>query len=116
MGEAERIVGFGVWEWDISSGRVQWSDALHGIYGLEPGEFAGTVDGFVSHLHPDDRERVWANISRAVDALEAFAFEERIVRSDGEERVLLSQGHVIADCAGCASDADRSVPRRDRAR
>ena len=103
MGEAERIAGFGVWEWDIPSGRVQWSDALHGIYGLEPGEFAGTVDGFVSHLHPDDRGRVWANISRAVDALEAFAFEERIVRSDGEERVLLSQGHVIADSAGCAT-------------
>ena len=102
MSEAERIVGFGVWEWDIRSGRVQWSDALHHIYGLVPGEFAGTVDGFVSHLHADDRERVWANISRAVDGLESFAFEERIVRADGEERVLLSQGHVIADSAGCA--------------
>lgn len=103
MGEAERIAGFGVWKWDIPSGRVQWSDELHHIYGLEPGEFAGTVEGFVSHLHPDDRERVWADISRAVDALESFAFEERIVRADGEERVLLSQGHVIADAAGCAS-------------
>ena len=68
MGEAELIAGFGVWEWDISSGRVQWSDALHGIYGLEPGEFAGTVEGFVSHLQADDRARVWADILRQKQA------------------------------------------------
>jgi PAS domain S-box-containing protein len=103
MDEAERIAGFGVWEWDVTSGRVAWSDQLHRIYGLEPGEFAGTVDDFVSRLHPDDRERVWASISRAVEALESFVFEERIVRADGEERVLLSQGHVIADAAGRAA-------------
>jgi hypothetical protein len=42
----ERITPFGVWRWEISSGRVRWSDALHHIYGLAPGEFAGTVEGF----------------------------------------------------------------------
>jgi len=52
MGEAELIAGFGVWEWDISSGRVQWSDALHGIYGLEPGEFAGTVEALCPTCMP----------------------------------------------------------------
>ena len=117
MSEAEQIVGFGVWEWDIASGVVQWSDALHRIYGLEPGEFAGTVDGFVAHLHPDDRERVWAqHLAGGRARVESFAFEERIVRADGEERVLLSQGHVIADAARLRRDADRRLPRRHRAR
>jgi PAS domain S-box-containing protein len=96
MSEAERIARFGVWSWEISSGRVRWSDELHEIYGLRPGEFEGTVDVFLAHLHPDDRERVWAHIERAVQDLEAFVFEERIMRADGEQRVLLSQGHVIA--------------------
>ncbi len=103
MAEAERIAGFGVWEWDIAAGTVTWSDALHRIYGLEPGTFAGTVEGFVAHLHPEDRERVWANISRAIEALESFAFEERIVRADGVVRVLLSQGHVLTDATGRAA-------------
>jgi PAS domain S-box-containing protein len=103
MAEAEQIGGFGVWEWDIAAGTVTWSDALHRIYGLEPGAFPGTVEGFVAHLHPEDRERVWANISRAIEAVESFAFEERIVRADGEVRVLLSQGHVLADADGRAA-------------
>jgi PAS domain S-box-containing protein len=103
MAEAERIVGFGVWRWELSTGRVLWSDELHRIYGLRPGEFAGTVDGFLAHLHPGDRERVWAAIGRAVRRLEPFVFEERIVRGDGEQRVLLSQGRALAGPDGIAT-------------
>lgn len=100
--EAERIVGFGVWRWELRSGRVRWSDELHRIYGLAPGDFGGTVDAFISYLHPEDRERVWATVSRSVETLEPFIFEERIMRPDGEERVLLSKGRVIADSDGSA--------------
>jgi PAS domain S-box-containing protein len=100
MSEAESIVGFGMWRWEIRTGRVSWSDELHRIYGLRPGEFAGTVDAFLAHLHPDDRERVWANISRSMETLEPFVFEERITRADGEERVLLSKGRVITGADG----------------
>ena len=95
ISEAERIARFGVWEWEVAAGRVRWSDELHRIYGLRPGEFAGTVGAFMEHLHPDDRDRVWGNISRSLETLEPFVFEERIRRADGEERVLLSQGRVI---------------------
>jgi PAS domain S-box-containing protein len=95
MTEAEAIVHFGAWRWDIDTGRVRWSDELHRIYGLAPGEFEGTVDAFMGFLHPDDRERVWGHISRALESLEPFLFEERIVRGDGNERVLLSQGRPL---------------------
>jgi PAS domain S-box-containing protein len=103
MTEAERIAGFGVWNWDIASGVVRWSDHLHAIYGLSPGEFEGTVDAFVARLHPDDRERVGAHIARAVETLEPFAFEERVVRPDGSVRTLLSQGRPIPGPDGSAA-------------
>jgi PAS domain S-box-containing protein len=102
MAQAERIASFGVWKWELATGRVRWSDQLHRIYGLAPGEFAGTVEGFVSHLHPDDRERVWADVRRAIETLEPFLFEERIVRADGQERTLLSEGRVIVGDDGRA--------------
>jgi PAS domain S-box-containing protein len=103
MAEAERIARFGVWQWEIASGRVIWSDQLHEIYGLEPGGFEGTVDAFIGRLHPDDRERVGGNVAHAVETLEPFAFEERIVRPDGEVRVLLSQGRAIPGRDGRAA-------------
>ena len=103
MSEAERIARFGAWKWDIAKGEVRWSDELHRIYGLEPGEFGGTVEDFVACLHPDDRERVWAEVERAMETLEPFAFEERVIWPDGTERVLLSPGRVIAGDDGRAA-------------
>lgn len=95
MCEAERIAGFGVWRWDLAAGTVRWSDELHTIYGLRVGDFGGTVDDFVARLHPDDRDRTWNKIAHALDTREPFAFQERILRPDGTERLLLSQGRVI---------------------
>src|SRR2546430_2362185 len=103
MAEAERIARFGVWKWEISSGVVRWSDHLHEIYGLRPGEFEGTVEAFTSRLHPEDRERVGALVAHAVETLEPFAFEERIVRPDGSVRVLLSQGRAMPGPDGRAA-------------
>jgi PAS domain S-box-containing protein len=103
LAEAERVAQFGTWKWEIESGRVSWSDELHRIYGLEPGGFAGTVDAFIERLHPDDRDRVWSQIARSIDTLKPFAFEERIVRADGTERTLVSQGRVMAGADGNAA-------------
>lgn len=103
MSQAERIARFGVWRWELESDRVRWSDELHHIYGLSPGAFPGTVDAFLSYLHPDDREPVWASIDRAVQHVEPFVFEERILRADGVQRVLLSQGRVITGPDGAVA-------------
>ena len=102
LSEAERIGRFGIWRWDVASGQVHWSDELHHIYGLEPGEFGGTVDAFIERVHPDDRERVWAKVGAALASVEPFVFEERIIRADGAERILLSQGRVVAGPDGTA--------------
>lgn len=95
VAEAERIVGFGIWKWNVESGEVRWSDELHRIYGMHPGEFGGTVEAFLELVHPDDRERVWSHISECLETHEPFVFEERIVRPDGSVRTLLSKGRVI---------------------
>ena len=100
MAEAERIAHFGVWSWDVESGLVTWSDELHRIYGLEPGEFGGTVDDFVSFLHPDDRQRVWSAVEHAVQTSTPFLFEERILRPGGEQRILVSEGRPYHDSEG----------------
>jgi PAS domain S-box-containing protein len=95
MTQAERIAHFGVWSWKLDTNEVRWSAELHRIYGIEPGQFAGTLEGFARYLHPDDRERVLEQIQRAVSTREQFVFEERIIRADGQERVLLSQGRPL---------------------
>ncbi len=102
MSEAERIARFGAWKWDIARDELRWSDNLKRIFGVEAGGFGGTVEDFVGRLHPDDRGRVWGAVERAMITLEPFTFEERIVRPDGAERMLLTEGRVIVGEDGVA--------------
>jgi PAS domain S-box-containing protein len=98
--EALQIARLGRWEWDVAGDRVQWSDELYRIYGLEPRSVRITLDGFLDRIHPDDRENTRTQVERALHSGESFAFEERILRPDGEVRLLRSRGEVIRDEEG----------------
>ena len=92
---AQAITHIGSWEWDVASGAVVWSDELYRIYGFEPRSRAITLDLFITALHPDDRAFVQGEINAAMQRGGRFAWRERIVRPDGEIRVLETVGEVL---------------------
>ncbi|HEX6323799.1 MAG TPA: ATP-binding protein [Vicinamibacterales bacterium] len=94
---AEALAHFGSWQWDLARNRVEWSPELYRIYGLAPGAFEGTLEGYLARVHPDDRARVRAIVEGAFREKRAFAMRERIVRPDGEIRILESAGDVVLD-------------------
>ncbi len=98
--EAQRLANLGSWSWDIARDRISWSDQLHEIYGLPRERFRGTVDEFLSFIHPDDRARVQASIDAAMRKGTEFTHEERIVRPDGGVRHLHSIGEVVRSANG----------------
>src|SRR3954447_18429593 len=95
--QAQAIAHMGSWEWDVRANKVTWSDELYRIYGLEPGEFAATFESYLERVHPGDQERVQATIGRALADHRSFVFEERVIRPNGEVRLLESQGEVQID-------------------
>ena len=54
--EAQRLANLGSWRWDIVANKITWSEQLFEIYGLQPGEFKGTLQEFVG-FHPSRRSR-----------------------------------------------------------
>ena len=96
----ERIAELGSYDWDVATDTNTWSDQLYRIYGYEPGAFNASYDKFISMIHPDDRERIKAIHAEAFETGEPFEMEERIVRPNGEERLLWSNGVVITDDHG----------------
>jgi len=98
--EAQRLANLGSWSWDVAQDRITWSDQLHEIYGVPRDRFHGTVEQFLSFLHPDDRARVKASIDAAMRKGREFTHEERIVRPDGGVRHLHSIGEVVRDDNG----------------
>jgi PAS domain S-box-containing protein len=95
LAQAQEMTHLGSWEWDLRTNRVDWSEELHRIYGVRPGEFGGTLEAFLERVHPDMRERIGATISAAIAEGRPFAFEELVLRPDGTERLLSSRGMVV---------------------
>jgi len=52
--EAQRITHVGYWEWDILTGRVNWSDETYRIYGLRPQERSMDLAAVREKIHPED--------------------------------------------------------------
>jgi PAS domain S-box-containing protein len=95
--EAGRL---GAWDWDIAAQRVTWSTMLEKIHGLAPGSFEGTFEAYQRDIHPEDRERVLAAITRAVEERSDYHVIYRINRPDGEGRWLEAHGRLLCDGAG----------------
>ncbi|MDR0786332.1 MAG: PAS domain-containing protein [Gemmatimonadota bacterium] len=95
------FIGLGGWEWDIVADTLTWTPEIYQLFGVNPEEYPVTgISSYLSFIHPDDRERVVTVIGEAYRTGGWFDHEERIVRSDGRERVLRTRGHAIAEEGG----------------
>lgn len=103
LAEAERIARLGSWEWDIPSNQLTCSEGLYAIYGITAEDFDGHYEpSNTQYIHPDDRERVEAEMERAVETGTPVDIEYRIIRPDGRVRRLHSRAELTADAAGNA--------------
>jgi PAS domain S-box-containing protein len=89
----------GSWQWIVADGRVEWSETLERIHGLEPGTFPGTFEAYQSDIHPEDRARVLHTIRHSLEGTDHHLVY-RIVRPDGAVRWLDARGRLLRDEAG----------------
>ena len=99
LGNAQRLAGIGVWELDIASGVRTWSEETCRIFGIAPATFSGTYEAFYALIHPDDVERMRRLTSEDPSG---HGVEYRIVRPDGEVRVVSQRGEITWDSQGRA--------------
>jgi len=103
LAETERLSGVGSWEWEPAADRVWWSAELYRIFGLEPGRFNPTYAAYLERVFSEDRARVEALIEQALATHEPIDYEVRIVRADGELRVIEAHGRVLSDERGAVA-------------
>lgn len=97
---AQTIASMGCWEWDIRTNDLVWSDEIYRIFGLAPAQFAASYPAFLERVHPDDRTMVEESVRAAVYDNAVYNIRHRIVRPDGEVRMVREQGEVESDSAG----------------
>lgn len=92
LAQAERLAHLGSWKYNVKSKKLFWSDELFKIYGENKTTFKPTIDEYYKRLHPDDRINVINKTETAINDGVSFSQIERIIRPDGEIRILSSSG------------------------
>ena len=91
----------GSWQLDLGTDHLSWSDEVYRIFGLQPQEFAATYEAFLERIHPDDRAAVDAAYSGSLaEDRDTYEIEHRVVRKDGEIRIVLERCEHVRDDAG----------------
>lgn len=82
---AGRLLGIGLWSFDLATGAFVWSRHAHRTFGTDAESMPQNLDAYAAIVHPDDRARMVADFEafRTSNA-DSFAFEHRIVRPDGK--------------------------------
>ncbi|MCZ6634741.1 MAG: SpoIIE family protein phosphatase [bacterium] len=77
--EAARV---GVWDSNLTTGKLLWSDSVAPLFGLPPGTFPDTREAFYECVHPDDRDLVQTAADQAIKDDSEFRVEHRVVHPD----------------------------------
>jgi PAS domain S-box-containing protein len=94
-GFSEPIADHGAWEYEPDTGRTRWSDALYRIHGEVRGSFEPTAENVRPLVHSEDRDTYTEIVRDAIATKTPFACQHRIVRHDGEVRILIVRGSFV---------------------
>lgn len=98
--EANIAGGVGVWEYSVADASFIWDERMHEMYGVPAGAFSGRAEAWLDLLHPDDAEDVKREWFRGIAEKRYLEQEFRILRRDGQTRVMRMQAHVFSDEGG----------------
>ncbi len=97
---AQRASGSGVWDWDMSTGVLAWSDEFFRLFGLDPATTTASFETWRRVVHPDDRATAEQRIEAAVRDHVSLFNDYRIVLPGGAQRWIEAFGDTTYDAAG----------------
>ena len=92
----------GSWAWHIPTNRLEWSEEMHRIFGIDKATFRGDLATVIAQaIHPDDRAAVERANLAVIEDQQPGAMEYRVVLPDGAVRIVWAEaGQLVLDDAG----------------
>jgi PAS domain S-box-containing protein len=110
----------GIWDWDLNTQEIYFSPRWKSAIGVHPDEIGSNPDEWFSRIHPDDFERVEADIQAHLKGRSPhLQTEYRILHSNGSYLWMLVRGMAVRDADGnpyrfAGSQTDITDRRRAR--
>lgn len=100
LAEAERMAKLGNWEWDVSSGKMIWSDEMYRIFGVQKEDYDTQYDSFLKFWVEEDKPKFIEQVREIISGKETRCeLKSRIATSDGNTKVLhtILKGHKVVN-------------------
>ncbi|RDS81299.1 PAS domain S-box protein [Dyella monticola] len=97
---ASEVGRLGLWDWNIATGEVYWSDEHFRMEGYAIGEVSPSYEAWAARIHPDDRASAEAAVYRAMEAKQEYVQEFRVIHPDGTIHWLQGRGRFSYDDEG----------------
>ena len=97
---AQASADIGDWEWEINTGKLQWSEEVEAMHGFAPGTFNGSYEQWLNSVHPEDREAATSAVAAALAMHSDYDVEYRTIRADGSMYWTAARAAVESDAAG----------------
>jgi PAS domain S-box-containing protein len=101
---AAEVAELGVWTWTLAGDALTWNERMFELYGqpLELRDTGLNYEHWSSRVHPDDIEMAASMLRQAVEVGAVYDPVFRVVRPDGEVRVVQAGAQVERDARGVA--------------
>lgn len=117
---AQESAGAGIWDWDMLTGKMEWSAQLFHLFGLDPVQNDASFDAWRRVLYAPDLAAAEQRVRDAVESRAQLKSEYRIVLPSGELRWINALGRTICDDGGrpvrmsgiCLDVTDRMTAER----
>ncbi|KXP09438.1 hypothetical protein AXK57_11140 [Tsukamurella pulmonis] len=88
--------GDGMWDWDLTTGVVFYSDQWKAMLGYGHDDIGTTVGEWMHRVHPDDLATSWQSIREVADGrAREFSTEHRMRTRSGEWLWVLDRGRAV---------------------
>jgi PAS domain S-box-containing protein len=101
LANAEEVARIGSWKWDLETQKVTWSEGMFRLFGVDPEDFDGDLEGIIAdRIHPDDVAAVNESNRQVLEHGVPTPLSYRILLPDGMERTVWAQGKLLYDADG----------------
>ncbi len=87
----------GVWELDMVTQQLTWSETMAPLFGLTPEQVPITGAAHLALIHPDDRRLVETSVAQAATDGVGYEVEYRVLWPDGSTHWLAGRGRMERD-------------------
>jgi PAS domain S-box-containing protein len=97
---AVEVGRLGLWDWNVQTGEIHWSDEHFRMEGYAPGEVRPSYEAWASRIHPEDRASTEGALKHAMETREEYIREFRTVHPDGSIHWLSGRGRFFYHADG----------------